>query len=323
LTTIIVNAQDVGPETSTTQRFSAGENVSDGINWSGDIGLFGLLGVHVAAHINVFCGVTLPFEVTIVYPEWVVQGNSFTMSFSVQGVAGGRAGLDFSAGLDITLYALGDILTWPLVDETLSLDLSAEFTTPIGSEVSSPMTNEIRVAGVEVPLIGAEVAAYFGVVAEANLEGVLSSSLSVTGTSLTSQLSDSLLWDSQGETHSKTLGTKSSGSSQVSVSLSDMTLSMMDLIVSVTAVYIEFRATGFAPVRLQLPLPDLFSASTGTDAEYGGYSVGPLNIPVRTSGTNGPPPPNTLIEDGGLGLVVVAGAAIVVIAIGLTRRNKP
>lgn len=321
MTITIVSAQGVGPEISTTQSFSPGDSVGDEIIWGGDIGLFGLIGAHVAVDIGVFCGVTLPFEVTVSCPEWVVQGNSFTTTFSAQGKSGGRAGLDFSAGLDITLYALGNILTWPLVDETLSLDLSADFTTPIGSEVSSPMTNEIWIAGVEVPLIGVEVGAYLGVVAQANLEGVLSSSISATGSSLTSQLSDSLSWDYQGETHSRTHGTRSSGSSPVSISLSDITLSMNDLIIRATSVYIEFRATGFDPIRLELPLPDLFSASTGADAEYGGYSVGPLSVPVRSSSENGPSGPDPPIDTVGLVSIAIVGVVVVAVVIGLARRN--
>lgn len=318
LTVAIVNAQGVGPDTSRTSAFSSGENVSDGINWSGNIDLFGVLGADVAADINVFCGVALPFEVTVLYPEWVIGGNSFTTAVSAQGKSGGKIGLDFSAGLEITLYALEEILTWPLIDETISLDLSADFITPIGSEVSSPMTNEIWIASVEVPLIGVGVRAYFGVVSQASLEGVLSSSISITGGSLTSPLSDSLVWDSQGETHSRTIGTTISGSSPVSISLSDITLSMTDLIVSVTSVYIEFRATGFDSTRLSLPLPDLFSASTGVDAEYGGYSVGPLSIPMKSSGSSAF---DSLVEGGGLGLIIIAGAVIIVALVLAKRRT--
>jgi len=315
MTVTIVNAQSVGPNKSTTSTFSPSENVSDSISWSGGISLFGL-GADVSAAINVFSGVSLPFEVTVTYPEWVDSGSSFTTAVSAQGKSGGSIGLDFSASLDITLN-LG-FLTWDLIDETISLDLSADFITPIGSEVSSPLTNEIRIAGVDIPLIG-EVAAYFGVVAQATLEGVLSSSISITGSSLTSPWSDNLDWDYQGETHSKTLGTASTGSSPVSVNLNDITLSMTDLIISISSVYLEFRLAGLDPYRLSLPLPDLFSASTGADAEYGGYSVGPLSIPMRSAGLPGF---DVLGEIGGIGLVVIAGAvALIIVGVVLTRRK--
>jgi hypothetical protein len=136
---------------------------------------------------------------------------------------------------------------------------------------------------------------------------------------LTSPWSDNLDWDYQGETHSKTLGTTSTGSSPVSVNLNDITLSMTDLIISITSVYLEFRLAGLDPYRLSLPLPDLFSASTGADAEYGGYSVGPLSIPMRTAG---PPGFDLLGENGGIGLVVIAGVVAIIIAgVVLTRRK--
>jgi hypothetical protein len=326
LTVPIVKAQTVGPNDQTTRSFNPGENVSDAIGYDGSINLFGLIGAEVVADISVFSGVDLPFEMTVVCPEWVVGGNSFATTYSAQGKSGGRAGIDFSAGLDIKLIVLTVPLT--LYEETLALDLSADFTTPLGSEVSKPMTNEVRLAGIDVPLVGGEVAAYFGVVAEAELRGVVSSAVSASGSALTSQLSETLVWDSQGETHTRALGTTSSGPSSVSVSLNDITLSMEELIIRVTSLFIEFRALGFDPVRLSLPLPDLFSGSAGTDAEYGGYSLGPLSIDMMSS-----PPPNPsapgptnpiapLLDSGGLGLVLAVGVVIVVIGgIALFRRR--
>ncbi len=53
------------------------------------------------------------------------------------------------------------------------------------------------------------------------------------------------------------------------------------------------------------------------DAEYGGYSVGPLSIPMRSSG---PPAWDDLVEGGGLGLIIIAGAVIIV-ALVLARRR--
>lgn len=318
---IQAKAQTIGPVRTNSQNYSAGDSIDESLDWSESIGLFGLVGASMAAGVGFYVGITLPFEMSITAPEWVAGGASVNPSFRASGRAGGRIGLDISADLEITLSV--GLASFALVDESKDLDLSASFTTPIGAEESGGMETRVEVGGVTIPIVGVEIKAFFGVEADFRCRGSLLSEMSATGSCLVNPYSEGLEWTSENQAHSCSLETTTPVStSSVSVSFSEIELAMTSFSITLTALFIEFEATGFDTERVSLPLPDLLSASVGAGIIYSGFSALSSSIEVRAASASGVDQVVGDLLQNPIPIIILLGVVAVVVVVVLVRRRR-
>ncbi len=315
-----------GPTIFQIYEFDPGWHVQDSEEWSGGLGLFGLFSVSSTLHYDYFAGVSTPIRMNVSYPEWLIPGADFNFSACVEGLEGGRAGIYFDAGIEITFAAFGS--SWDVVNSEKNLDLSVEYRTPIGSELSRPMTAKVSLGQISIPIVGYTIDVYFGAEAQLEFETVLQSQITAESVSLEEQVNRQIEWTEQKQKIVAALQTKPTASSPVKVGLKETQLLLVGLSVRLTSLFIEFQAPGFDPARLTIDLPEISLPILGgssramilaDNAEHrANLELDSTSIPVRVSSQTNPSGsfPTPLIA---LVVVLLSAASLCIVIRGRNR----
>jgi len=315
---IPVTAQSLSGTITLVHPFSAGDHVSADFESSGQVDIFGIVGVKGEITAGFFVGVDLPAELRIVYPEWVNQGSDSELLFNAEGLPGGRVGLEVHAGLKVRFYFLGGLATIGVIDVDEELDLAAEMTTPIGSSVViKPLEAKVKIGTVTIPLIltSVKVSVYFGVTASVEVAGSLLSDLLVESSSLLSNIRETLLWDDENETIVREFSVAESAEEDILLSLSQTRLKLDRYSIVINSVFFELETAGFTLPRLVLPIPFGFSIPVASGAELDCPSPSQIIIHVFI------PDSSIQINSGTIIIVVALTVGVLFALVIFTRRG--
>lgn len=315
-----------GPTVFQTYDFNPGWHIQDSEEWSGGFGLFNLFSVSSALHYDYFAGVSTPLRMNVSYPEWLTPGADFNFSACAEGLEGGRAGIYFDAGIEITFAAFG--LSWDVVNLEKNLDLSVEYRTPIGSGLSRPMTARVSLSQISIPIVDYTIDVYFGAEAQLEFETALQSRMTAESASLEEQVNRQIEWTEQKQKNVTALQTRLTASAPVKIGLKETQLLLVGLSLRLTSLFIEFQAPDLDPARLGIELPEISLPILGENsramiladnAEHrADLEVDSTSIPVRVSSQTNPSGglPTPLIA------LVVVLLSVVSLCVVIRGRNK-
>lgn len=306
--------QESAPVLKESYQLDPGWNLDESWSWGADVNILSVVQISVDMNADFFAGIALPFEMALLYPEWLVGNQGFNVSLLASGNEGGKAGVKLEAGLKITVGAL----LWEAVlfDDTKGLDLVSEFTTPIGDSVSGKVEGRVELGSVtiDIPLLGGTLTAYLGMTARYLIEAGPLAEVDARGVSLQNEYSDAIVFSEQRSRIDCALRTKPQAQSDVVFSVDNLVYKVSELIFAITGFFIEFEYGDTILPRFSLYIPEISIPVSGFTLDCNDQ-VNSVSIPMMI--------PNNPLEldidlmpSIGIGLI-----AITIVVLAISRRR--